>query len=501
MAVVRKGAVRPIINLSAPKGASFNENVDTNRLEKVRMATAQSFGYAVRKCGSNAKMSKFDKKDAYKLIPAKKEDWNKQGFSWLGRHFIELQQIFGGIPSVSNFDRLGNTVLSIALAGCEIPKNLVFRTLDDVPVVAPHGTNWCEAFSKRYKETCKAANIKIAVDCPAREKAFTNQQDGTVLGIHFNTEKMEWSLPKSKADDLIRKILWAVKADNMSLKQTQQLLGSLNDLSQMCPFMKPFRALTNNFLGQFNADEQVLLSMSHQAKRDLMVCARVAETARTGIPIPSQPQQPTLATLTCFSDAAGCKFTMVQRERICNNLEDDRGVASIMLDKHGNVQAWTRLLWPKHFLEEARDGKGAYYGSKTTTLEAIGLLIPFLTIPRVLEGKHVTFRVDNVSVVFGWDSKIVKNDMSATIIIRAIHLMAAYLGVWVHVQHEPRCTSSYSTLADHLSRKSSTKENDLHLLKSVPETKVEGVLHRWLKEPREDWSLPTALLAELKNKR
>jgi hypothetical protein len=49
MAVVRKGTVRPIINLSAPKGASFNDNVNTYKLEKVHMATAQSFGYAVRK--------------------------------------------------------------------------------------------------------------------------------------------------------------------------------------------------------------------------------------------------------------------------------------------------------------------------------------------------------------------------------------------------------------------------------------------------------------------
>jgi hypothetical protein len=56
MAVVRKGAVRPIINLSAPKGASFNDNVDKYNLEKVRMSTAQCFGYAVRKCGLAAKM-------------------------------------------------------------------------------------------------------------------------------------------------------------------------------------------------------------------------------------------------------------------------------------------------------------------------------------------------------------------------------------------------------------------------------------------------------------
>ncbi len=178
MAVTRKGTVRPIINLSAPKGASFNENVNTYSLEKVHMATAQSFGYAVRKCGKNAIMSKFDKKDAYKLIPAKKEDWNKQGFSWLGRYFIELQQIFGGVPSVFNFDRLGNTILCLALAESKIPKHLVFRTLDDVPAVAPDGSTWCKEFSVNYKKVCKSANIKIATDCPNQEKAFTNQREG-----------------------------------------------------------------------------------------------------------------------------------------------------------------------------------------------------------------------------------------------------------------------------------------------------------------------------------
>jgi hypothetical protein len=118
-------------------------------------------------------MSKFDKKDAYKLIPAKKKDWNKQGFTWLGRHFIELQQIFGGIPSVSNFDRLGNTVLELARSQCRITRSLVFRTLDDVPIVAPGNTGWCEEFTESYKKVCRLANIKLAEACPDNEKAFT----------------------------------------------------------------------------------------------------------------------------------------------------------------------------------------------------------------------------------------------------------------------------------------------------------------------------------------
>jgi hypothetical protein len=159
-------------------------------------------------------MSKFDKKDAYKLIPARKEDWNKQGFTWLGMKFIELQQIFGGVPSVSNYDRLVNTILTLVLTKCKIPNSLVFRTLDDVPVVAPSNTRGCEEFTSKYQETCKKTNIKLADECLENDKAFTNKTEGTVLGIRFNTNRMEWSLQKKKADELIRKILWAVKSDS-----------------------------------------------------------------------------------------------------------------------------------------------------------------------------------------------------------------------------------------------------------------------------------------------
>jgi hypothetical protein len=376
----------------------------------------------------------------------------------------------------------------------------VFRTLDDVPVVAPSTTGWCEEFSRNYKYICKATNVAIAADCPHCEKAFTNQTEGVILGIKFNTKKQEWSLPKEKADELIRKILWAVEASSMSLKQTQQLLGSLNDLSQMCPFIKPFRALVNSFLGSFNSDDQVLLSMCSQARKDLMVCARATETARYGIPIPSQPSQPNLVALTCYSDAAGCKFMMIRGERTCNNLENDRGVASLIIDEKGEIKQWARVTWPKQFLEKSTDKKGAFFGSKTTTLEAIGLLLPFLVTPLTLKGKHVVFKVDNLAVVFGWENKIVKHDTTASIVIRAIHLMAAYLGVWVHVQHVPRCSDKFSVLADHLSRKSSTSESDMQLLGNTRESEVRGALHDWLRNPSENWALPNTLLEELSNK-
>ena len=43
-AVVRNGKVRPILNMSGPKGRSFNDNVDKSKLERLHMGTARQFG-------------------------------------------------------------------------------------------------------------------------------------------------------------------------------------------------------------------------------------------------------------------------------------------------------------------------------------------------------------------------------------------------------------------------------------------------------------------------
>jgi hypothetical protein len=263
--------------------------------------------------------------------------------------------------------------------------------------------------------------------------------------------------------------------------------------------VKPYKALANKFLASFNDNEKMLLPMSDIVKADLMVCARIAETARCGLPIPAQPSLPPLTAFTCYSDAAGCKFTIAKGVRHCHNVPDDRGVACVLLGKEGKVIGWSRVFWPKTFLEEAKDEKGAFYGSKTATLEAIGLLLPFLTKPESLKGKHMVFRIDNMAVVYGWENKQIKNDTAATIVLRAVNLLAAYLGVHVHVQHIPRCSNTLSTLADHLSRKSSTTTEDMNMLADVPESEINGSLIHWLSNPVLDWNLPRKLLSEIIN--
>ena len=46
--VVRNGKVRPILNMSGPRGASFNDNVEESKLEKLHMGTAKEFSFLLR---------------------------------------------------------------------------------------------------------------------------------------------------------------------------------------------------------------------------------------------------------------------------------------------------------------------------------------------------------------------------------------------------------------------------------------------------------------------
>ena len=94
--VVRNGKVRPILNMSRPKGPSFNDNVDKSKLERLHMGTAKQFGFSLMRAGKEARFSKFDLQDTYKLIPAKKKDFRLQGFSWLGKWFVETSSDLGG---------------------------------------------------------------------------------------------------------------------------------------------------------------------------------------------------------------------------------------------------------------------------------------------------------------------------------------------------------------------------------------------------------------------
>ena len=329
LAVVgRNDKIRPILNMSSPKGRSFNHNVDKSKLEKLHMGTARQFSYALKRAGRNAKFSKFDLQDAYKLIPARKKDFRLQGFCWLGKAFAETQQGFGGVPSPSNFDRLAKTKDLIVCIESGTPCSQVFRALDDSPCVAKEGSGVVESFSATMKELCQEINMPLANNCPKSEKAFELQTRGTVLDVGFDSTEMNWFLSEEKSAKVVRRCLDVMNTSHVGLKQMEKLMGSVNDLGQMCPAVKFHRRAGNSFIRIFEGDYGSIKMVPDKLKEELKVIAKIADSAKTGLPIAEEPCSPSLSALVFYTDVAGASFSVCGGNKIYHNNEG-RGVACI----------------------------------------------------------------------------------------------------------------------------------------------------------------------------
>jgi hypothetical protein len=139
------------------------------------------------------------------------------------------------------------------------------------------------------------------------------------------------------------------------------------------------------------------------------------------------------------SDAADAWFVTVNSQRIPEEIPDVRSAASIGTWADETICYCCHLTWPTHLLFYARDQPGRAYGCKSTFLELVGLIQPLLTVPNIVQGRKVVFLVNNLAVVYGWQNGYVKNDLSASVLICAMQIIAAFLGCVAHVDICPEC--------------------------------------------------------------
>ena len=66
-------------------------------------------------------------------------------------------------------------------------------------------------------------------------------------------------------------------------------------------------------------------------------------------------------------------------------------------------------------------------------------------------------------------------------------MIAHYVDCWVHLKHVPRKSSIASTLADALTRTTSTTEQVQAMLVHAQLPAPPSILVQWLNHPREDW--------------
>jgi hypothetical protein len=152
MAAVQRTKVRPILNLSSPKGRAFNDAVDPWHIKKLTMSSPKLFSENLIRMGKHAKFSKSDIQDAYKTIPNAIEQRHYYGFKWLGKFFYDKTTVFGSAAAPAWFDPLSELIVNIVCTLGKVPKKFVHRQLDDVPMISPANSGLTEKFYTEYKK-------------------------------------------------------------------------------------------------------------------------------------------------------------------------------------------------------------------------------------------------------------------------------------------------------------------------------------------------------------
>jgi hypothetical protein len=149
-------------------------------------------------------------------------------------------------------------------------------------------------------------------------------------------------------------------------------------------------------------------------------------------------------------------------------------------------------------LPVTKAGGGGFFGSKSTTLEMVGLLLPFVSDPKSLVGQHIVLGVDNTSVVYAWPKRYCKKDPETSLLICVLHVIEAYLHCKIYVTHVRRMSTAMAALADALSRESSMSAAVHSKLAGLPVSRPKGQLRLWLESPVLDWHLPLKILENVK---
>jgi hypothetical protein len=211
-----------------------------------------------------------------------------------------------------------------------------------------------------------------------------------------------------------------------------------------------------------------------------------------GLPIGQIFENPPIFPISFVTDAAGASWEMSDKGRI-NTTSGDRRAAAVEHDKN-DIVSISIVRWPDSLMFISRSRENLRMSSKSATLETVGILLPFLSKPKELAGRHILIEVDNLAVVFAWEKRYSKSDPETSLLIRCLHVIEARLECKIYVTHLRRLSNQWATLADSLSRQATTTESIRKAISRVPIHQPKGPLWDWLNLPIMDWDLPNKMI-------
>ena len=475
------GAVRVILNMSAPEGMSVNDGIDASEFP-TEMSSTTKWLAVLNKAGKGCLMTKADWADAYKHIWVRAADRVLQWFSWLGMFFVELCLVFGTASSPGLYDRFAKVVLDLALAVSKFPREMVCQYLDDVCAAAPAGSAALGRFREAYQQVAEQLGVKLASEDDP-DKAFAPATVGTVLGVRYDTVAWTWSIPEDKLGRLNEQVLAALHAVALPRHEVWSLVGRI---IHYCPLVASGRFNIHHLINinGKTGGRNDLVPLEGGVKRQLRFWLIMLNATSGLASIPQVWERAPAWAREFFTDAAG-------------------GSTSYLGAGCGGVSGdwWFYLPWGRK-INTGVSYRGRRLAGKMSALELVGPLVCVCADPDLVRCRAVRIWVDNIGSVRIWRKGYSNSCSLSTTLMRALAAVAAALGCRVFVEKVARCSSPPAVMADALSKAAFGKFREAAAAAAWPlrlePAWVPPALLRWVASPVEDECLGRDILRDLR---
>ena len=226
----KPGKWRMIVDLSAPRGMSVNDGIDSE-LSSLSYSTIDQLAALVVSEGKGAFLVKADIQEAYRMVPVHAEDQHLLGVRWDGTVYIDRVLPFGLRSAPKLFSAVADALQWI-LHKKGIEKGLHY--LDDFILVVGsrhRAVHQKEIILKSFEE------LKVPIEQSKLEGSSTCL---SFLGIEIDTESMQLRLPSSKLSHLKEMLGECVQLRSMTKKNLQRLTGLLQFATKVVRPGRPF---------------------------------------------------------------------------------------------------------------------------------------------------------------------------------------------------------------------------------------------------------------------
>ena len=474
------GKARLILNLSAPKGSCVNEGIDKTEYP-AKMTSTLKFVRIMTKCGRNCQFTKVDWAAAYKQIRVHETDHPLQYFEWLGRYFLELCLIFGGVSSVGIYDRFAKIVLFIVLVQSGMPPSLVVQQIDDVVACGPPDGKLVELFDKTYFYVASRIGVELAPrDDP--EKSFSPTTRGQVLGVWYDSKSWTWWISDEKITIILNMLKDLILTDKCEQWVLWKICGKLINIMVVIPPGKfnIDQIIIANSVFTDKSDRKEMVQLWPELKDQLRWWILFLQMCNKKMPIPDLDEKAPVWAIPIWSDAAGGSL-----------VSHGHGAGCVIFPTF-----WTYAPWGKR-INSGRVFEGKRLDRKLSALELSGQLIGICAGSHILRNQTAVGRVDNAGSVRIFEKGYSTSCKLSNTLVKTIHQVTMGLNIRYFMEKVTRCTTDGAIAADAIS-----KSDWCRLRRHMPEhterpAKVPEALLDWIHNPCEDLLLGQKILNEM----